>query len=255
VWGHGPHVVHEVAVVDPGIDGRPTVAASSLGNLVFDQTRIGTDRGALLEVIAGAEGVKAYRIGETIISDGRVTFASWRRPDGPAALLDGEWWSLTAEPPPSQPIEVGLRDFPKGDVVDVAEGDVDLDGEPDLVVSFRRPFRRAPLNELLRDVQWTDATGRSAHIGVFEIDGRTPRWVASAMVRPVVRIAACDGAVAVSYSTLDDDAITAAGGWTWHLFGWDEAADLDGDRSIGCLDVDGDGLRDPVVGSPGRNAT
>ncbi len=250
VWGHGAHVVQETQVIDPDDDGRPTVAASSLGNLVFDQTRVGTDRGALLEVMAGPRGVEAYRVGETVIGDGRVTFASWLPPEGPAALVGGEWWALTTEPSRSRPDDVEVDDFPQGDVVHAAAGDVDLDGEREIVVSFRRPFRRAPLNELLGDVQWTDTAGRSAHVGVFEADGRTPIWVASAIVRPVNRIAVCDGAVAVSYSTLDDPATTGSGGWTWSGFGWDEAPDLGGSRSIGCLDVDGDGTREPVVGSP-----
>ncbi len=255
VWGHGPHVVHDVTIVDPDGDGRPTAAASSLGNLLFDQTRVRTDHGALLEVMADAGGVIAYRIGETVIADGRVSFSSWLPPDGPAALVDGEWWSLAAEPSLSEPVGVDVGDFPKGDVVHAASGDIDLDGEPELVISFRRPFRPAPLHEMLGDVQWSDAAGRSAHIGVFETDGRTPMWVASAIVRPVGSIAVCDGAVAVSYSTLDDDATTGTGGWTWTVFGWDEAPDLEGDRFIGCLDVDADGVREPVVGSPKRDAT
>ena len=154
------------------------------------------------------------------------------------------------EPSPAASGAVEIPEFPQGDVVHAAEGDVDRDGERELVVSFRRPFRPAPLNELLADVRWVDAAGRSAHVGVFETDGRTPIWVASAIVRPVSRIAVCDGAVAVSYSTLDDAATTGAGGWTWSGFGWDEAPDLEGSRSIGCLDVDGDGAAEPVVGSP-----
>jgi poly-gamma-glutamate synthesis protein (capsule biosynthesis protein) len=255
VWGHGPHVVHDVTVLDPDGDGRPTVAASSLGNLVFDQTRVGTDHGALLEVMAGAEGVAAYRIGETTIADGTASFSSWLPPAGPAVLAQGSWWALTAEPPLPELTEVEIDDFPQGDVVSAAAGDIDLDGEAELVVSFRRPFRSAPLNELLGEVQWSDASGRSAHVGVFERDGRTSVWVASAVVRPVSRIAACDGAVAVSYSTLDDDATTGTGGWRWSVFGWDEAPDLEGDRSIGCLDVDGDDLREPVVGSPSGDTT
>jgi hypothetical protein len=162
---------------------------------------------------------------------------------------------LPAEPSLPELAEIDLGDFPKGDVVHAASGDVDLDGEPELVVSFRRPFRSAPLHEMLGEVQWVDAAGRSAHVGVFESDGRTPMWVASAIVRPVTRTAVCDGAVAVSYSTLDDDATTGTGGWTWSVFGWDEAPDLEGDRAIGCLDLDGDGVREPVVGSPRGDAT
>lgn len=249
VWGHGSHVVQETQVVDPDGNGRRTVAAAGLGNLLFDQARIRTDRGALLEVIADGGGVKAYRLGETVISNGRVSFSSWLPPDGPAALVHGEWWALMDEPPKSEATEAVVGAFPQGDVIHAAAGDVDLDGDAELVVSFRRPFRPAPLNELLSDVQWIDTAGRSAHVGVFETDG-SPVWVASAVVRPVHQTAVCDGAVAVAYSTLGDEATTGAGGWTWVGFGWDEAPDLEGDRPIGCLDVDGDGDHDPVVGSP-----
>ena len=249
VWGHGPHVVQETTVIDPDGNGRRTVAAASLGNLLFDQARIRTDRGALLEVIADRGGVKAYRLGETIITDGRVSFSSWILPDGPAALVGGEWWALMVEPRVSEATGVDVTGFSQGDVIHAAAGDVDLDGGAELVVSFRRPFRRAPLNELLDDVDWVDDAGRSAHVGVFETGWR-PVWVASAVVRPVRQTAVCDGAVAVVYSTLDNETSTGAGGWTWTGFGWDEAPDLEGNRPIGCADVDGDGNRDPVVGSP-----
>jgi hypothetical protein len=35
VWGQGPHVAQPVRVIRARVDGRPTVVASSLGNLVF----------------------------------------------------------------------------------------------------------------------------------------------------------------------------------------------------------------------------
>ncbi len=37
VWGTGPHVAQPVHVIDPDGDGRPTIVATSLGNLIFDQ--------------------------------------------------------------------------------------------------------------------------------------------------------------------------------------------------------------------------
>lgn len=64
VWGSGPHVVQPFHVIDPDGDGRPTIVATSLGNLLFDQHLPGTRRGALLEVLAGPDGVRAFRIGD-----------------------------------------------------------------------------------------------------------------------------------------------------------------------------------------------
>ncbi len=250
VWGHGPHVVHDVSVIDPDGNGRVTVAASSLGNLVFDQSRLGTDRGMLFEVMASNVGVVAYRIGDTEIAGGRVSFTGWQLPDGPAALLAGDWWGLTDVSPPTapSPTERDLSGFEQGDVVFAAEGDVDRDGDSELVVSFWRPFRAAPLNQLLAHVRWTDAAGRSAHLGVFEPSDLSPVWVASAMVRPIAEIVVCDGSIAVTYTSLDDDAATGTGAWEWNGFGWDEASDLRGLRTMGCRDVDGGGAEDPVVG-------
>lgn len=247
VWGHGAHVVQPISTLDPDEDGRVTVVATSLGNFLFDQQLPGTDEGAMLQVLAGSDGVRAFRIGEVTIEAGRVGFERWSTPPGDAALIAGEWWSLMSDrrPVASSAQEV---DFDHGDLVASSQGDIDGDGTAELVVSFRRPFEDAALHGLLPDVQWQDASGRSAHIGVFDAQSIEPEWIASAVARPVADIAACDLAIAVRYSTLDDPAIVGLGGWAWNGFGWDEAADLDGGGTIGCADVDGDGLLDPVVG-------
>lgn len=83
VWGHGPHVLQPVSVIERP-DGRVTLVATSLGNLVFDQRRPGTTTGGLLEVLAGPEGVHAYRLAVTEQADGRVRLDHWALPDGDA---------------------------------------------------------------------------------------------------------------------------------------------------------------------------
>jgi poly-gamma-glutamate capsule biosynthesis protein CapA/YwtB (metallophosphatase superfamily) len=77
VWCDGPHTIQAVGTLDPDHDGRPTVVATSLGNLLFDGGPSGPPRGALLEVWAGADGVTAYRAGLTTYGGGRVRFLRW----------------------------------------------------------------------------------------------------------------------------------------------------------------------------------
>ncbi len=246
VWGHGAHIVQPIELVDADGDGRPTVVATSLGNLVFDQRRPPRDAGAVLELLVDGTGVTALRLGDTRMRQGRVRFDDWRLPDGDATLLDGAWWQLAGRAERTEP-RAGPNRLPAGDVVAAALGDLDGDREEELVVSFRRPVSAAPLHDLLPDVAWSDARGRSAHLGVFDPVDLSSRWVASAMVRPVAELAVCDGAIAVAYDALDDPRITGVGAWTWNGFGWDEAPDLEGAHEIGCADVDGDGRSDPVV--------
>jgi poly-gamma-glutamate synthesis protein (capsule biosynthesis protein) len=101
VWGHGPHVRQPV-VVRGG-----TVAASSLGNFLFDQPYPGTTEGALLEVLADEDGVVAFRVGDSTHGGRRVVFGAWRPPEGDAVLLDGAWWTLVRPLPVTTP-----RDLP-----------------------------------------------------------------------------------------------------------------------------------------------
>ncbi len=89
VWCHGPHTVQPVGVVDPDRDGRMTVFATSLGNLLFD----GVGRGALLEVAGAPGGVDAFRIGIVAYAGGGVTFRRWVPPDGPSVQVDGAPWT------------------------------------------------------------------------------------------------------------------------------------------------------------------
>jgi poly-gamma-glutamate synthesis protein (capsule biosynthesis protein) len=254
VWCHGPHVRQPTRVIDPDGDGRPTVVALSLGNLLFDQWIPGTRRGGLLEVLAGADGALAFRLGTSEQHVGSVAFRGWRQPRGTAVALDGEWWRPTRPvtvAPTARPELAGLR----GDVVDAALGDANGDGRLETVVSFRRPFRRTEVNALRPRRTWVDAVGRSAHVGLYAPGTLRPRWVAGTLLRPVARIAACDGSVAVAYSTLDDPAIVAAGAWTWHGFGFLPLPDLERPAIPACADVDRDGRLDPVLMDLGGRST
>ena len=246
VWGHGAHVVHPVELVDPDGDGRPTLVATGLGNLLFDQNHPGTEAGAVVEVMASEDGLTGYRIGSVRTGDGG--FLAWNEPAGAAVWLDGWWDAPTTEPFRREAISV--RVFDQGDPVAIAAGDVDADGDDEMVVSFRRSYRPAELHDLMPERDWVDATGRTAHVGVFEPGTMAPIWVAGALATPVADLAVCDGSVAVAHDALDSPAIRSVAAWTWSGFGFDEGVDLAGERAIGCADLDGDGRSEPWMGPP-----
>ncbi len=245
IWGSGPHVAQPVRVVHRGT--RATVLATSLGNLLFDQHIPGTDHGALLEVLVGKTGVRAYRVGATAIADGHVTFRAWQLPNGDAADVDAAWWAL-AQPvaPTAQQHRHTIRGF-KGVVVDAAVGDVEGNGQPDLVVSFRRRFKPTNVSGLLPRKRLVDRHGRAAHIGLYRPADLRSRWVAGTVLQPVKRLAPCTGSLAVAYSTLDDPAVVATGAWRWSGFGFTQLPDLPGPGIPRCADVDGDGRLDPII--------
>jgi poly-gamma-glutamate capsule biosynthesis protein CapA/YwtB (metallophosphatase superfamily) len=251
VWCHGSHVVQPIRSIDPDGDGRPTIVATSLGNFLFDQAAPGTRRGAILEVRAGADGVVAYRAAGTSDADLRVHFDTWRPPRGDAVVFDDEWWNAAASVPRSAPAPVPatLPSYP-GDrwiVNDAAIGDVDGDGLDEVTVSYRWPYVPVPLTLRLPDNAWIDPRGMAAHVGVYRGEDLSPVWVASAIVRPVQELQPCGGGTLVAYSTLDDTAIVATGWWPWSGYGFVAANDLPGPGRLGCVDVDGDGLPDPVA--------
>jgi poly-gamma-glutamate synthesis protein (capsule biosynthesis protein) len=244
VWGHGPHVTQPVYV-----EGSETLVATSLGNFVFDQRRAGTETGLLLEVLADVDGVVACRLGRTSHPDRRVHFDGWDLPAGDAVLIDGEWWTPVRSRDLA-PVRVSVIDsdaFSFGDVTASSLGDVTGDGIRDLVVSYRHPIRAHPVREAFPDVEWEDAEGRSAHLGVFDPNDQTPFWAGGAMFRPVSEVVACDGTVALVFDGLDDSTVVATGGWVWNGFGFDIPPELPGPGSIGCVDIDGDGRTEPIV--------
>lgn len=243
VWGHGAHVVQPVQF----LDSRPAVVATSLGNFLFDQSGPGRTTGAMLEVLAGREGVLAYRIGITEHPVRRIEFIEWLPPEKDAVWLDGSWWSLGRDIGVETSAAVDLGEFRHGDLVTAVEGDITGDGDLDVVASFRRPRQTTPLMELRPDVQWVDAAGRSAHLGVFDPVDLREIWVAGTVVMPVAGMAICDGTIATVHDRLDDTGLVAGGAWTWNGFGFDTAPDIPGPGTPGCFDIDGDGVAEPVI--------
>jgi len=244
VWGSGPHVVQPVYVID---GDRPTVVATSLGNLVFDQGDQDTKIGAVLEVLADSEGAVAYRVAVVDHHDRRVHFDRWIQPAGSAAMVGEDWWSLARPFVLAGTDGTLLNGFEFGELIDASQGDVDSDGRDEFVVAFMRPFQENPVNALFPDKPWMDATGQSSHLGVFDASLR-PEWIAGSLFQPVQRVVACDGSLAVGY--LPEDGAPASGGWRWRGFGFAVTSTLDRDATLGCADIDGDGATDPVLGVP-----
>ncbi len=257
VWGHHPHVVQPVTTIDPDGDGRRTVVATSLGNLVFDQRDPDANRGLLLEVLAGADGVRAVRLGDTTIEAGRASFARWRTPAPgvEAALVDGTWWQLVSPMPADAAVRPDAatrqalsRALAPGDLLDAVSGDLDGDGEPEVVATFRRPYRPTDVSRLLPADRLVDPEGRSAHVGVYRTGDLAQRWVAGTLIHPVALLVACDGWLAVALSSLDDAATPiAVGAWRWRDFGFVTYPELPGAARPACADVDGDGALDPLA--------
>jgi hypothetical protein len=257
VWGHHPHVAQPVTTADPDGDGRPTVGATSLGNLVFDQHQPAAARGLLLELVVGRDGVRAFRRGELEIADGRASFTRWLDPDAgsDAALLHGTWWQLTSVAPrpgsrrPDSASRAALAaSLSPGLLLDAALGDVDGDGYAEVVAAFRRPYRPTAVSRTLPRSQLVDAQGRSAHVGVYRSGDLLRVWVAGSVLEPVGTLAACDGWLAVGLTRLNDSAtVVGVGAWKWGGFGFVTYPDLSGPGRPACADVDGNGSLDPLA--------
>lgn len=246
VWGHGAHVVQPLTTL-PAESGRTTIVATSLGNFLFDQRGALTGEGAVLEVMADPEGVIAYRLGSTSHRDLRVHFETWEAPTGDAVLVDGEWWNLLRGFEPRAETPAPVTAFPWGEVVAASTGRVTSQDRLETVISFRQPARPHPVREGLPHIDWTDHAGRTAHLGIYRADDLAPIWVAGMVPSPVAAVRACDGSIAMAYSSLDDPSILATGAAVWSTFGLDAAATLPGPGIPACCDVDRDGLTEPAI--------
>ncbi len=244
VWGHGAHVVQPVSFIDAP---RPTVVATSLGNFLFDQVGPRRTTGYLLEVLVDGNGVKAYRVGVVQHPERRLEFVEWLDPTGDAGWLDGSWWTLTRDIAPAPGTGTNVTEFRHGDLIAAATGDIDGDGTSDVVASFRRPHRMTPFMELHPELQWADAAGRDAHLGVYNPDGLIEIWVAGSVLLPIADLEVCDGSLVLLHDQLDDPTPVAGSAWEWNGFGFDTAPDLPGSGTPACVDVDGDGKTDPVL--------
>jgi Bacterial capsule synthesis protein PGA_cap len=243
VWGHGAHVVQPL-IVTAGT--RPTLTATSLGNFIFDQRGGLTGKGAILQVLADRSGLIAYRMGSTTHTDLRVNWVGWELPRGDAVLIDGEWWNLIRQTSPRSDPGGPIEGFEWGEVVATSAGRVTGD-DLEMVVSFRHVPGPHPVRDGLTDIQWLDAKGMSAHLGIYRADDMTPIWVAGMVPAPIADLAACDGSVALAYSELDNPEVIATGAAVWRPFGLDAAERLPGTGTPVCSDIDGDGSTEPVI--------
>jgi len=246
VWGHGAHVLQPVSLVLGG-EGSEAVVATSLGNFLFDQRGPLTGRGGVLEVLADDEGVIAYRLGSTIHHDLRVHFEGWEIPEGDSALIDGGWWALVRDPAVSAEQGTAVDEFGWGVVIEASTGRITGTGRDEIVVSFRHVPGPHPVRDGLPHIDWLDANGMSPHLGIYDAEDLTPVWVAGMVPAPVAGVAACDGSIALAYSTLDDPKVIATGAAVWRPVGLDAVERLPGTGTPVCADVDGDGWTEPVI--------
>jgi hypothetical protein len=245
VWGEGSNA-QPVRLVRHARGGRSALVAPSLGKLALTGSTGAESHGLLLEVLAGGDGVRAYRIGSTA-TNAELSFTGWRTPRTDAVALAGQWWTLARRPKVTAPSRLpGLARFP-GKVTAAAIGDPVGNGGRQLAVSFRRPFRPTKVDVLIPRRQLLDRHNLTAHIGLYNPHSLRPIWVAGTLLRPVARLTACDGSLALAYSTLNNPKITATGAWRWGGFGFLPIASLPGPGVPACADVDGDGRSDPII--------
>jgi hypothetical protein len=213
----------------------------------------GTGLLATSETLADEFGLYAYRE--------RGPDGHWLLPTGDAVLIDEAWWiplrPLIAVPAPrvtrsmlqrtrERVAPAATRRMPDR-LTDATLGDVTQDGQPDLVISFRRPFQRNYINITRPRQAWTDQHGLSAHLGLYRPGDLSEIWVAGTLVRPVADVAACDGALAVAYGALDEPRTVQTGAWRWVVFGFLPVEPLPGPGTPICVDIDGDGRTEPAI--------
>lgn len=135
-------------------------------------------------------------------------------------------------------------------VVDAVLGDVDRDGDDEVVVVFVRPARPSLVGSTLATPVPSDAQGRTLHLGVYDGDLHQ-QWVAGTVLRPIAAVAVCDGTIVLAYApTVGSTDRVGVGIIRWSGYGFTTSPnlpDLPGDGVPACADVDGDHLLDPVV--------
>ncbi len=248
------------AADDPGTTIRVSVEGGPTLVTLVSANRTGPAEATVVEFLAGRSGIVAHREGSLDLTPDELRVPTWRLPsaDADAVALDDTWWTLgparTAAAPPAAAAIDRVRGRLVRDpvsrmrrLVDVSVGDVTGDGAPDVAISFRRPFRRTLLNASSPRRTWTDAAGLSAHVGLYRATDLSEIWVAGTLVRPVRRLAACTGALAVAYSTLRSGRITATSAWRWQGFAFLPLPELPGGGSPICVDVDRDGRSEPAI--------
>lgn len=215
----------------------------------------------VIEVLGGPAGIVAHRIGDLEPHPEELRVPSWF-PPGPGAdavaLVDA-WWTLAPDvvTPDTSLSTAAARDLRRRlartpvsrlrRLVDASVGDVTGDGIPDLALSFRRPFRETLLNAHSPRRDWVDARGHSAHLGLFQPDDLSSIWVAGTLVRPIGRLAACSGALAVAYSTLRGPDTVATTAHIWQGFGFLPLPELPGAGRPTCIDIDRDGRPEAAI--------
>ena len=75
----------------------------------------------------------------------------------------------------------------------------------------------------------------------------TMRWGAATLLDPIATVAVCSGSLALGFTALDDPAFIGAGSWAWRGFGFRTSPMLTGPTSIRCVDVDHDGVTEPLI--------
>jgi len=196
---------------------------------------IAAGSGISFALLVDDSGVIAWRPG------GEDADPEWL-PPGDAALLDAVWWSL-AKRVRLAPSGWAHPRFAHGDVTTSVRTDLDGDGTAEYVVSYRHRARTVPWDSR---PQPTDRFGRTAHLGVVRADG-TPIWLSHRIPGPIGALAGCDPAIALAYTGLDDSTVVASTAGTWVGFGFELAPELPGNARVGCADIDGDGVLDPVL--------
>jgi hypothetical protein len=219
------------------------------------ESRVALPFGAALraEVRGDADGAYAYRL--------RTSRGEPLLPRGEAVLIEEAWWTplRALRPLPERlPSAATLELIGEGralaetgatpeHVDDTSLGDATGDGQDEVVISFRRPFRPNYINVTRPREAWTDAAGHSAHLGLYRPQDLSTVWIAGTLVRPVTDVVACDGALAVAYGAHDGEGTVATGAWEWFVYGFLPADPLPGPGTPTCVDIDGDGRSEPAI--------